>query len=181
MAQYRLDEAIEKGIFDFIIAATGFDNNKVIWDKQDVAAPRNAVKPALPYITLNISSGPSSLGGPELRYKELDTFTLPMRKAFTLTCNVFSNLGWLEIAQQIVDGLEVPSIREKLRLADISQNGVHGDILDISELLDTKHEGRAAVDLFLAYTKSIDDVAGEIQKVEHTNDITGTTIQTETP
>ena len=40
-----------------------------------------------------------------------------------------------------------------------------GDVLDISELLDTKHEGRATVDLFLSDCVVRDDETGEIQSV----------------
>ena len=181
MGWHRLSEVIEKGCWDFVVGATSIDtpSEKVIWDKQDIVAARSAVKPALDYITLNISAGPRSLGSPEIIYKELDTFTLPMRRAFTLTINVFANEGWLEKAQEIVEALELPTKRDKLRLAGISQIGLHGDVLDVSALLDTKHEGRASVDLFLAYTKEIDDEMGEIQKVEYTSEITDTTIQTD--
>lgn len=169
MGQYRLDETKEKAMFDFIVAASGFDNGKVIWDKQDVAGSRKAVKPALDYITLNISAGPSSQGTPETVYKELDTYEMPFRRAFTLTINVYSNLGWLKTLSQIKDSQYLDSKRSILRVAGISILDT-GDILDISELLDTKHEGRATVDFFMSDCVTREDVPGEIQKVN----ITGT-------
>ena len=165
MGQYRLDETKEKAIFDFIVAASGLAGaGQVIWDKQDVAGPRKAVKPSLDYITMNISAGPSSLGVPELVYKELDTYERPFRRAFTLTVNVYSNLGWISLASKIADSKDLDSKRAILRLAGISILN-HGDILDISELLDTKHEGRATVDLFLSDCVVRDDITGEIHDV----------------
>ena len=164
MAQYRLDEVKEEAIFDFIVAASGFDEGQVIWDKQDVAGPRKAVKPDLDFITMNISAGPSSQGTPELKYKELDTFELPFRRNFTLTINVISNLGWLSDAQKIADSKDLESKVSILRLAGISVLSA-GDVLDISELLDTKHEGRATVDFFLSDCVTREDISGEIHKV----------------
>ena len=169
MGQYRLDETKEEAIFDFIVAASGFDEGQVIWDKQDVAGSRKAVKPALDYITMNISAGPSSQGTPELNYKELDTFEMPFRRNFTLTVNVISNLGWLSDAQKIADSKDLESKRSILRLAEISILDT-GDVLDISELLDTKHEGRATVDLFMSDCVIREEVIGEVAKVG----ITGT-------
>lgn len=170
MGQYRLDEVKEKGIFDFIIAASGFANNKVIWDKQDVVGPRKAVKPALPYITLNISAGPARQGTPELIYKELDTFDRPLRREFTLTVNVYSNLGWLEMASQIADAIYLDTKRDILKAVEVSILDT-GDILDISELLDTKHEGRATVDFFMSDCIVRTDEPGEVATTEITQTI----------
>ncbi|MCK5318362.1 MAG: hypothetical protein KAJ55_10620 [Anaerolineales bacterium] len=175
MGQYRLDEAKEEAIFDFIVAASGLAESQVIWDKQDIAGSRKAVKPALDYITMNISAGPSSQGAPELKYKELDTYEMPFRRAFTLTINVYSNLGWISLAHAIASAKDLESKRSILRLAGISILD-HSDILDISELLDTKHEGRATVDLFLSDCVVRDDITGEIHKVG----LTGTTGDFET-
>lgn len=172
MGQHRLDEDKEEGIFDFVVAATSISNpaGKVIWNLQDVAGGRKAVKPALPYITLNISSGPTLLHTPESNWKELDTFTKSFRYSFTLTVNVFANENWLGLAQEILEGLDLETKKSILRLAGLAQAGAPSSVSDISELLDTKHEGRATFDMFLGYAREIDDVTGEIKKVE----ITGT-------
>jgi hypothetical protein len=175
MGQYRLDETKEKAIFDFIISASGFANNKVLWDKQDVAGPRKAVKPSLPYITLNISGGPSLQGTPELNHKELDTFERPFRRAFTVTVNVFTNLGWLAEASKIADAKELDTKRAILTAGGVSILNA-GDALDISALLDTKHEGRATVDLFMSDCIVREDVPGEVE----TTEITGTVGDIET-
>lgn len=165
MGQFRLDETKEKAIFDFIVAATGFATTKVIWDKQSVVESRRAVKPALPYITLNISAGPSSQGQAELRYKSLDIFDIPFRRGFTLTVNVFANTGWLDYAHDIAQAKDLESKRAILRVAGVSLLD-YGDILDISELLDTKYEGRATIDLFMADCVTVEDIQGEIETVE---------------
>ena len=168
MGQHRLDETKEKACWDFVVGATSISNadKKVIWDKQDIVAPRNAKKPALPYITLNISAGPALVAAPEFNYKEDDTFTYNMRKQFTLTINVFANEGWLKLAQEIKEALHLPTKRGILRQAGLAQDGIPSDVLDVSALLDTKHEGRATFDLPLAYNEEVDDVSGEIRKVE---------------
>jgi hypothetical protein len=178
MGQYRLDEVKEKAIFDFIISASGFGNDKVIWDKQDVVDPRKAVKPELPYITLNISGGPSLQGTPEMTRVSLDTFEKPFRRAFTVTANVFSNLGWLEMGSQISDAIYLNTKRDILTAAGVSVLDT-GDVLDISALLDTKHEGRATVDFFMSDCIVREDVPGEVE----TTEITGTvgTIETIIP
>lgn len=168
MGHFRLDEAKEKACWDFVVGATSIStpDKKVIWDKQDVVAPRNARKPALPYITLNISAGPALIAAPEFNHKEDDTFTYNMRKQFTLTINVFANEGWLGLAEEIREALHLPTKRAVLRQGGLAQDGIPSNVLDISALLDTKHEGRATFDLPLAYTDTVDDVSGEIRKVE---------------
>ena len=172
MGQHRLDETREEGIFDFVVASTSIatPESKVIWNLQDVAGGRKAVKPDLPYITMNISSGPNLIHTPEGNWKEQDIFTKSFRYFFTLTINVFANENWLGLAQEILEGLDLETKKSILRLAGIAQAGTPSDIVDISELLDTKHEGRASFDMFLGYTREVDDATGEIKKV----DITGT-------
>ena len=175
MGQYRLNEIAEKAIFDFIVAASGFDNGQVIWDKQSVVAPRKGAKPSLGYITLNISAGPSSQGTPELNYKELDTYEVPFRQAFTVTVNVYSDLGWLSDAQKIADSIFLDGKRGILTAADVAVLSA-GPALDISVLLDTKFEGRATVDLFMSYCVVREEVTGEVETVG----ITGTVGDLET-
>lgn len=176
MGQYRLSETTEKAIFDFVVAASGFDSDRVIWDKQSVVAPRKGIKPSLGYITLNISGGPSSQGTPELSYKELDTYEKPFRRAFTVTINVISNLAWLSDAQKISDSIHLDGKRSILTAAGVSVLD-SGPVLDISELLDTKFEGRATVDLFMSDCVVREEVVGEVAKVG----ITGTIGDIEDP
>ena len=173
MGQHRLDETREKAIFDFTVASTSIatPSKKVIWNLQDVAGGRKAVKPALPYITLNISSGPILAHTPEFKHKETDTFTYSFRYTFTLTVNVFANENWLGLAQEILEGLDLETKKSILREASVAQAGMPSDVVDISALLDTKHEGRAGFDIPLGYTREVDDAPGEIRKVELTSTI----------
>ena len=176
MGQYRLSKATEKAIFDFVLAASGFDNGQIIWDKQSVAGSRKAVKPDLDYITLNISGGPSLQGTPEVNYKELDTYETTFRRAFTVTINIISNLGWLSDAQKIADSIFLDGKRAILTAANVAVLSA-GPVLDISELLDTKFEGRATVDLFMSDCVVREEVSGEVAKVG----ITGTIGDIEDP
>lgn len=176
MSNFRLSEVSEKAIEDFIVASSGFPINKVIWDKQSIFGATKAKKPSLPYLTLNISGGPSLQGTPELSYKELDTYEKTFRRAFTITINVYSNLGWLSDAQKISDSIHLDSKRIILTTAGVSVLD-SGPALDISELLDTKFEGRATVDLFMSDCVVREEVIGEVAKVG----ITGTIGDIEDP
>ena len=176
MGNFRLSEASEKTIKDFIIASSEFLANKVIWDKQSIFGATKAKKPELPYITLNVSGGPSSQGTPEVNYKELDTYETTFRRAFTVTVNVYSNLGWLSDAQKIADSIHLDGKRAILTSAGVSVLDA-GPVLDISELLDTKFEGRSTVDLFMSDCVVREEVIGEVAKVG----ITGTIGDIEDP
>ena len=111
-----------------------------------------------------------------MNYKELDTYEKPFRRAFTVTINVISNLGWLSDAQKIADSIYLDGKRGILTAAGVSVLD-SGPALDISELLDTKYEGRATVDLFMSDCVVRSEVIGEVDKVG----ITGTvgTLETE--
>lgn len=176
MGNFRLNEVSENAVKAFVVAASGFPTNKVIWDKQSIFGATKAKKPELPYITLNISGGPSSQGTPEVNYKELDTYETTFRNAFTVTVNVYSNLGWLSDAQKISDSIFLDGKRGILTAAGVSVLSA-GPALDISELLDTKYEGRATVDLFMSDCVVREEVVGEVAKVG----ITGTIGDIEDP
>lgn len=176
MGNFRLNEASENAIEAFVIAASEFPVNKVLWDKQSIFGATKAKKPELPYITLSISGGPVSQGTPELSYKELDTYETTFRRAFTVTVNVYSNIGWLSDAQKIADSIFLDGKRGILTAADVAVLSA-GPALDISKLLDTKFEGRATVDLFMSDCVVREEVVGEVAKVG----ITGTIGDIEDP
>ncbi len=155
MSVYRLDESKEFALYNWVSSKLGIT---AIWDKP------NAPRPALPYATLNISGGPRKEGNPEEIYKGIDTFTYPMRRAITLTMQVFSESGHLVFADSLISSLSLPTVQDSLRSAGFAVRG-SSDVMDISRLLDTKFEMRAAVDIFLAYETDVDDMPGEIQHV----------------
>ena len=161
MGAYRLDETKELALYTWVYGILGITT---IWDKS------NAPRPVLPYATLNISGGGKKEGEPEERYKELDTWTYPMRKVLTLTVNIFAEEGHLAYGDGLVNSLSLPTVQDTLRAAGFAIRR-SSDVMDISRLLDTKYELRAGVDIFLAYETDVDDVPGEIHRATVTEAI----------
>jgi len=158
---YWLDEAKELALYNWVSSKLGI---ATIWDKS------NAPRPALPYATLNFSSGVRSEGNPEELYKGLDTFSYPLRKIITLTVQVFAENAHLAYIDSLINSLAMPTVQDSIRAAGFAIRG-HSDPMDISRLLDTKFELRAAVDFFFAYAIEADDIPGEIQYVTITEGV----------
>ena len=78
----RLNPAKQLAIISWIETALSIT---AIWSAQ------NATRPVLPYVSVNIISGPQLDGTPQKTYKELDTYTYIFRKVFTLSVQVFSH------------------------------------------------------------------------------------------
>lgn len=157
---YRLDEVKENAIHSWAYTALGLDADNVIWDRP------NAPRPDPPYALLNILSGPRKTGrAAEERYKELDTFVYAMRKEFTLTVGIYGGDGYLKQLGNLLDSLEKPSALTTLRQAGLACWGFEPPV-DLSTLLDTQFEDRAAVDIFFAYGEAMeDDAVGRIESV----------------
>ncbi len=160
---YRLNEVKELAIYTWVSSILGIS---AIWDKPD--APR----PPLLYATLNISAGPREIGKPDERYKTIDIVNYTFRKVMTLTVNVYADNAHLAYMEKLTNSLALPTVQYALRAAGLAIWG-HTDPLDISRLLDTKHEPRATVDVFLAYAIEADDTPGEIRKVSTAGTIGG--------
>ena len=126
----------------------------------------DAIKPDLPYATMNISGAPRNIGSPSEQYKSEDIFTYPIKKVLTFTVNIYAGRedGYLEKIDNIINSLQLPTIQETLRNAGFSI-WTHSDPLDLSEILDTQTEFRAGVDIDLSYNEDVDDTVGEIRYV----------------
>lgn len=179
MSQIRVDKNIEKAIYDFFNAVLESDFGPgtipVMWDKQ-IADSRNnqsPKRPNSPFFTLNISTPPMKEGNAEIIYKGLDTFSFPFRKAFTVSGNIYSpaefdtplgKRGYFNVIESVTNAIELESFRSILRQAGISAREVSAPV-DLSELLESVFEFRSSVDFFMAYSKVVDDVIGQIDKV----------------
>lgn len=182
MSQIRIEKSFEDAIYDYMAAVLdatfGADVVPVIWNMQiaDSNNNRKPKRPPVPFVVLNISTPPFKEGDSEIKYKELDTYTLPMRKAFTVTASVYApaeiqgGFGYFDVMTAITDGLELESFKSILRKAGLAIRDNTAPI-DLSSLLETVFEFRASVDIFLAYSKPVDDVTGQIDKVEMTGTI----------
>lgn len=129
----------------------------VIWGSED------GKRPSPSFATLNIISGPTPIGKADEEYVEEDTYTYTIRKVFTLSVQTYGPDALIR-CNDIVDSLMLPT---KLALLQDAGFGVWGNSepIDITEFMDTKHEGRAVVDIILAYAVQITDAPGEIQYV----------------
>jgi len=155
-----IDTTLQDAIFDFIVSASGFAEDKVIWNLPGID------RPVPPYLLLSISSGPRKTGDAEIVYTGVqDQFKFPFRKEITLTVNSFADSDWLSVIGDVTNGLELPTKQLILRDAGLAILNIT-DPIDLSELLETDFEGRGAVDIFLAYTEEITDTPGEIETVK---------------
>ena len=158
---YSLDEIKEDAIHTWVMASLGLEDDKVIWDKP------NAPRPDPPYILLNILSPPQETGPAEEIYKEEDTFIYAMRWVFTLTVGIYGGNGYLKQLTTLIASLQLPTSQATLRQAGLAVWGSEPPV-DLSTLLDTQFEDRAAVDIRFAYGEAVEDEPGEIQKVRFT-------------
>ena len=129
----------------------------VIWADQD------GERPELPFATLDIIAGPRSTGPAEERWHADDQFAYPMRKRATLSIQVHA-VNTLVLAAQVENALQLPTHQARWRVGGF---GVWGNepARDITALMDTRHEPRAVIDVFIAWADEAIDTPGEIRKV----------------
>lgn len=166
----RLNSAIETAIFNWIDGATSTAVT-TIWDKQS----RN--RPSLPYITLNISTGPILEGTPHLAYDDTDDYNHQFKKKFTLSVNSYAANNHLGLIEDIGNSMYFESNKVNFRAANLQVRS-QSDIRELSELLDTKYEFRAGIDFFCSYGEDVSETIGYINQVTYsgtlTNEISGT-------
>jgi hypothetical protein len=142
---------------------------QTIWFNQ--RAPR----PKPPYVGLNIIAGPRKVGDDNLRQDVSGVFYIAGMRYFTLSVNVYGENA-NEIAQNLVDSLDMPSIQELLRNSDIAIVST-SEVRVLDQLLETDVEGRSQFDFqFASSINKVDDGVGYIDKVEITNEIDDSTI-----
>ena len=154
----RLDSAKQAAIRSWIITALGIN---AIWTGQ------NELRPILPYASINIIAGPVPDGTPQKKYKTTNTFTYLFRSMITLSVQVFSNTNHLALLRKLINSLTLPSHRQLLRAAGLSvYNDTSISPIDISALINTGIEKRGSIDITMAYADEVDDLSGEIVKMQ---------------
>ncbi len=136
----------------------------VSWDKVSSQGSRAADKPALPYVSLNVISGPSIESGADLKKDAaVDQYTTSIIKVFTLSITYISNSDYLAGVSKLADSLKNPLVLQQLREdADLGVWDIR-DALDVSEQLTTKYELRANMDVQFSYvSKTVGLELGEI-------------------
>ena len=129
-----------------------------------------APRPQLPYIMLDIISGPSKDGHDDLRLDEQNKIVASGMRYYTLSVNVYGDTA-NEIAAELQSSFELPTIQELLSASGIAVVR-EGDVRVLDKLLETDYEGRAQFDFEFAVSKNkVDDKSGVIDKVQLTNEI----------
>lgn len=145
---------------------------KVIW------ANESGVRPKLPYVSLNFINPGMRMGSKDnIEYAGDDAFQVVGQRSATLSVNAFGD----EAIQQLMnfrDALETAEAMDYTREQQISIVP-DGKPKDLSELVDTKIEKRAQLDLSVGYTVSIEENYGPIDSVEVNNVINEETITVE--
>lgn len=120
-------------------------------------------RPPKPYITLKIISGPRARGFDELRRKpNSDVFQVGGLRQYTLSIQAFG-LGGYDMLGDLVSRMDDPYASvEKSRVVAIVDRG---DVVDISSLLETGYETRAALDVIFHAAKNLDTSIKPIERV----------------
>ena len=154
-------------------------DGKIIWDKASLQGARVADKPPLPYVSLNVISGPTSQTGADFKKADppvVGEYNMFIIKAFTLSIKYIDNEDFLAKIEELADSLENPIHQQQLR--DDADLGVWEifDTTDVSEQLTTKFQGTGQMDVRFSYAKKIPGVVlGQIDEVEIEPTIDGTT------
>ena len=167
MQKFRLDIEREKALVAWLALATGIE---VMCDKQDAHdGVTNTKRPDLPYVLLNIISGPRKIGEADKTWKEDDTWDYKRHKEITVSVNVYANNNHLGLMEIIQDSLDHDTVLIEFRSAGLAfLNATNPS--DISTLLDTKTEFRVTMDIIFGYAKTTQDEPGEIRTVEMDHD-----------
>jgi hypothetical protein len=157
----RIGSALELTIFNFISASSGVTT---IWDKQSTDLDGFIDKPALPFVLMDITSGPALEGRPTFKHKIIDTYTYSFKWKFSLTIDVFAQTLHMAIANKIIQGLALPTKRAILNAGNIASR-TNTEPIDLTELVNNNFEQRSQFSIDMAYNEDVDDVTGEIQTV----------------
>ncbi len=156
--------AIEDALHDWLKAATGVT---CIWAEQSGPQPRP------PYCTLRID-GPRRLGGAdELRQEAAgeDVRQLVVgQRELTVQCQAFTaGTNGLATARELLTKAQVrlslPSVRDQLSEVGLTVID-EGNVQNVSTVLETKWQGRAALDVRFGCADSAHERAGSIETVE---------------
>jgi len=162
MKKYRFNEAAEIALIAWVkTALPGFN---VEWTMQDAYGSTRGRLPQLPYATLHIPGPIRKTGKADKTYKEQDTWTVTKRRTFILSINLYCVTGPLDYMTQLTDSLDNDTISEQLRVAGLAF-WTHTDPVDISELMETKHELRSTADFTFAIAKEFNVKPGEVQEI----------------
>lgn len=154
--------SLRNGLYTVIKSLAGA--MPVVWMNQ------NSPRPAKPYISLFLS-GIQRAG--EDSYSLVDALTGNMtvtgNREFDLSVNIYGT-GANALLCDLVDNIHKISVLEALRVYGIALVDV-GTVNDLSEVLDSRFEERAVVDLRMRVGSSVSEVVDRIETVAITHKI----------
>lgn len=164
---------LKQALVRWVEAVLGDEINGTVW------YPWPNTKMAKPYVMLRLV-GPHKIGR-----DNFDGSNLGGQRRFTVTVNAYAenpNLldqaggglaqagGAIELVNRLQTSLEDPNIVDLLYGFNVGIGEIM-DANDLSEVLDTKYENRAAFDFFIFTAQNVPTDAGQITSAEVENDI----------
>lgn len=132
-----------------------------------VEANQNAPRPALPYITLYVTSTPLNEHANQSAPNSAGTASIENEAAVMASVQCFG-----ENSKSIMDGLrlslEKVTVRQALRAAGLPYIRTLNGVNDLTEVVGTKYEPRAGMDLEFRAVMAVTDSVGVIESVEGT-------------
>lgn len=155
---------VRKKIYD-VIKKYANSGATIIWENQAEA------RPAKPYISLHIISGPNLVGNPDEYVDRTDDKVVQTgMRTFTLSVNYFGQDAFSELAK-VQESLCLPTANELLSQQDlvlVRDNGIS----DLSALMENRFESRCQMDLVFRTTVTVKDQdTTVIETVELSNDL----------
>jgi len=156
------DETIENAIYTWVYSVLGITT---IWSYQDrdVSAP-SVKRPSLPFVLLNVLSGPYDDGGVDKTHKSTDTWEIDYKQAVTISINIYSNDSHMYYATKLIRSLSKETVLSVLRDAGLVYRSSKSPS-DLSFLSEDQFELRAGLEVVFAFNATETDAPGEIRKV----------------
>ena len=160
--------AFRESIFDWASSESGL---RTIWERPNEARPR------LPYVSLNILTGPVVQGGQqETRFSVADDeFSVNALITFTISVRAYGDRvddDPLQVLTNLQLSLGKNEVLESFR-EDVIAIWDEGDVENIPELLETGFEERANMDVLFAASHSVLTDPGQIEKVALSGEVEG--------
>jgi len=151
--------------YRFCVDNTSLDNLTVIFSEELAPGTSQGPRPAKPYLTLRFSGPMAPSPTDDFRYDAVEEkFELSGLREYTVSIQVFG-IEAMDCIAEIQTKLSLPEVTEFFA-SHKAQIGIvdRGSVMNVTELLDTGFEARAAVDVRF-YTTS-DDPEGPIESTE---------------
>ena len=154
----RINSTFEAAIIAWLASASGVT---VAWAEQ-----ADELRPALPYVTANITGYGASEGFPAKVSNGDDTYTLEIKKTLNVSISAFG-----ENSGVLID-LVTDSYYSESEIALLQEAGLYlramSDPIPLAEIIEGEWEQRWAVDITFAYAKDITTTIGYVDRVSGT-------------